>query len=346
MKIKLFDFLRRYAIALGWVYFTILFGWLLLYLIFGSGGGYLALLNNLVVYLFFPLPLIGMIALITQRRDLIVGTVLGVIAFLWFWGPLFMLDIGTLTREKKRPDLIVMTYNVLGMHEDVNPAIAVIRAEEADVVFLQEVNLTMAVALQNQLADEYPYQILDPQEGVHGMGILSRYPLTVTDMELPPGWVGAPQVLKMDRGGQQVILLNFHSHPYAFGTRENYLAYQEQRIKQANALLSFATQTKQPLIIAGDANDTSLSKTYQTITNGSLKDAWREAGFGLGHTFPGSDIPGSARLKIGDWYIPQWLTRIDYIFVSPQWEVVSARMAQFDGVSDHRGVVAELFLGE
>ena len=38
----------------------------------------------------------------------------------------------------------------------------------------------MAVALQNQLADEYPYQILDPQEGVHGMGILSQYPLIVS----------------------------------------------------------------------------------------------------------------------------------------------------------------------
>jgi endonuclease/exonuclease/phosphatase family metal-dependent hydrolase len=77
-----------------------------------------------------------------------------------------------------------------------------------------------------------------------------------------------------------------------------------------------------------------------------LHDTWQEAGFGFGHTFPGSDIPGSSRPKFGNWYVPQWLTRIDYVFVSSHWGVSSASMAQFDGVSDHRGVVAELVLGE
>jgi endonuclease/exonuclease/phosphatase (EEP) superfamily protein YafD len=342
MKPRIKDFSRRYAVALGWVYFTLLFGWLFLYLIFGSRGGYLDIVSNLAVYLFFPLPVIALLGLFTRRRDLIGGTIIGVIAFLWFWGALFTPDFGSLTRKNPQPKLTVITYNVLGMHEYVDPVIAVIRSEDPDVVFLQEVNPTMAVALQNELANEYPFQILDPRDTVHGMGTLSRYPLNEADIELPPAWIGVPQILDLDLDGTPVKLVNFHSHPYAFRNREIYQTFQELRQQQAYELLAFATLTEEPLIIAGDANDTSLSRTYQTITSGALQDVWREAGFGLGHTFPGSDIPGSARWKIGDWSIPQWLTRIDYIFVSPHWEVVSARMAQFDGVSDHRGVVAEL----
>jgi hypothetical protein len=35
-----------------------------------------------------------------------------------------------------------------------------------------------------------------------------------------------------------------------------------------------------------------------------------------------------------------------WTFVSQEWGVASARLAEFDGVSDHRGVIAELFLIE
>ena len=79
-----------------------------------------------------------------------------------------------------------------------------------------------------------------------------------------------------------------------------------------------------------------ISEAYQIFT-GELHDARREAGFGLGHTFPGSTVPGSDRPKIGGWYVPRWLARIDYIFFSDDWTAVVARTAQIDGVSDHRG---------
>jgi endonuclease/exonuclease/phosphatase (EEP) superfamily protein YafD len=41
--------------------------------------------------------------------------------------------------------------------------------------------------------------------------------------------------------------------------------------------------------------------------------------------------------------VPQgW--RIDYVFHSDEWVTISARMAQIDGVSDHRGAIAVLKL--
>jgi endonuclease/exonuclease/phosphatase family metal-dependent hydrolase len=216
----------------------------------------------------------------------------------------------------------------------------------ADVVCLQEVTPRLAVAMKAELLEDYPYQIIDPRETVEGMGTISRYPIQLTGEKLPMGWVGVPQVMAMDFDGNPVTLVNFHTYPYSFGSDEAYQRLHDKRYTQAQIIASFARETEIPLILAGDANDISLSDTYRIITRAPLKDAWHEAGLGLGHTFPGSKVSGSSRPKLGKWYVPQWLTRIDYVFVSPHWGVSSVRMAQFDGVSDHRGVMAELFLGE
>ena len=92
-----------------------------------------------------------------------------------------------------------------------------------------------------------------------------------------------------------------------------------------------------------DAN-WSRSARLTRFLRASCTTPWREAGFGLGHTFPGSTVPGSDRPKIGGWYVPRWLARIDYIFFSDDWTAVEVRTAQIDGVSDHRGAVAVLEL--
>jgi endonuclease/exonuclease/phosphatase family metal-dependent hydrolase len=91
-------------------------------------------------------------------------------------------------------------------------------------------------------------------------------------------------------------------------------------------------------------NDVFLNSPYRMLTNSGLRDAWLEAGFGLGHTFPGNKSPGTSRTHIGDVYIPEWLVRIDYIFVTPEWNVSSAYIARTDGYSDHRPVVAILHM--
>ncbi len=346
MKTRILDFLKRYAVALGWAYFTILFSWLALYLLVGDRFRILGLVNNIAVCLFFPLPIIVAIAIISRRKELTYGAILGSVFFLWFWGALFMPRLTVPKGGNPRPPLMVMTYNVLGMHEFTDPIIDVIRTVDADVVFLQEVNPLLAAALHSELINDYPYQIIDPRMTVEGMATVSRFPIHLTGEQLPMGWVGVPQVMEMDFEGKSIILVNFHTYPYSFRSQEAYRSLQEKRRAQAQILADFASEIKEPIILAGDANDTSLSKTYRIIMHSPLKDAWYEAGFGLGHTFPGSDIPGSSRPQIGPWYVPQWLTRIDYVFVSPHWGVTSARVAPFDGVSDHRGVVAELVLGE
>ncbi|HSF81347.1 MAG TPA: endonuclease/exonuclease/phosphatase family protein [Anaerolineales bacterium] len=312
--------------------------WLALYLLTGERLLLIALLDNVVVYFFMPLPLVLLAAAYTHRWELWVGTLLGAAAFAWLWGGLFLPPPSRATAGVET--LTVMTYNVLGWHEFSDPVIATIRQEAPDVVLIQELNPSLARALQTELADEYPYQVLDPQTGVTGMGTLSRYPLRPHDQELPLDWIGAPQELLLDWNGHTLSLVNFHMQSSTMGGLNRYGLDNQKRTRQARALAEFAAGAG-PLIAGGDANSTPLTAAYRLLSS-QLQDAWGQAGFGLGHTFPGSDIPGSMRPRLAGVPVPQWLARIDYIFHSTQLKTLQARTARFDGVSDHRGVVAVL----
>lgn len=329
--------------AITITYFILLYGWLFLYILLGDSFAYLGLINSLAVYLFFPLLPALVVSLWTKRKALIAAALLGAAIFLWFWGPLFTPHLYPGQNESNPGTQIkVMTYNVLGKQEHTAQAVNVIRNSNADLVFIQELNPQLAEEVRENLTDDYPYQVLDPQVSAYGMGTISRYPLILSDEQMPLEWIGVPQIILMDFNGAELTLLNFHTYPLAMCsiacTNENF----RYREAQAQAIASFVSRVQGPLIAAGDTNATRLNDTIQIILNSGLKDAWWEAGTGLGHTFPGSDIPGSDRPRIGVWLVPKWLARIDYVFVSAHWPVENAYLADFDGVSDHRGVIVDL----
>jgi endonuclease/exonuclease/phosphatase (EEP) superfamily protein YafD len=232
-----------------------------------------------------------------------------------------------------------MTYNVLAWHDHTEPILATIRAENPDILALQELNFNLAKVIQLDLGEIYPYQVLEPRDNPTGIGVFSKFPIHLTGEKLPLRWVGGPQVLELEWNGEPVILVNFHMTPTTglFPVKE-----QEQRFRSREAeaqLLADLARRSDTVIMAGDANMNSLSDAYQIITS-ELEDSFRQAGFGLGHTFPGSNIPESDRPQIAGWYVPTWLTRIDYVFHSHDWETISSRTARIDGVSDHRGVLS------
>ncbi len=333
--------IARYLVAANWVYFTLLFGWLALSAFTGDRLALVALANLLAVYLFLPLPLALLSAWYSRRVKLWAFSLAALLVFLWQWGGLFL---PPLSAAPTSPALRVLTFNALGYAAQPEPQLAMIRGEDADVVLLQELNPALAALLASDLAEQYPYQVLDPQPGVHGMGVLSKYPLSPAGEILPLDWVGEPQVLEMAWQGQQIALVNFHMIPSTLGTLPILDEQSRYRQAQAQAIVELARR-RGPLIAAGDANTSPTSQAYRILA-GPLHDAWADAGFGLGHTFPGSDGPGSSRPSLAGIAAPMWLARIDYIFASPQWRVYTASAAPFDGVSDHRGVVAEFVLGE
>jgi endonuclease/exonuclease/phosphatase family metal-dependent hydrolase len=116
-----------------------------------------------------------------------------------------------------------------------------------------------------------------------------------------------------------------------------------ERERQARTIAAFAAAHPIPLIVLGDFNAGDLSSAYGIVTR-TLRDAWREAGWGAGNTFPGADSPGSSRRIVAGIPAPMWLVRIDYVFHSDHWRAVSAWIGPWDGFSDHRPVAARLAL--
>ncbi len=329
------------TIAVAWVYLVLLYGWFALYLFTGDRIGYVGLANYVAQWFFLPLPLVLFTALAVRRRSLWTGLAAAVLIFLWLWGGLFLPRPAP--ARAAIPTLRVMTYNVLGMHGIPAPSLGVIRAVAADVVFIQELSPQVAAAINAEMADLYPYQVLDPGPGPIGMGLISKVPLVESLERLPLDWVGRPQIYELDWAGETILLVNFHTYstrPAPLAPLNNNFRLREA---QAQALADLAARLDGPLIVAGDANASPLNDAYKIIDR-QLDDAWAQAGFGFGHTFPGSDLEVSDRPRVFGIPLPQWLWRIDYVFASRHWQVSAAHLTPFDGYSDHRGVIAELVL--
>jgi endonuclease/exonuclease/phosphatase (EEP) superfamily protein YafD len=325
----------------GWLYVALLCGWAVTRSLAGDRWWWLFTLNSLAVYLFVPAPAVLLIAVLRRRVALVLGAFLALALGLVLYGHLFLPALGR--AEPSGCPLAVMTYNVLGFNDHPDRVVAAVRAADSDLVALQELSPAMAEAIRQTLSAAYPYQQLDPQEGVSGLGIISRYPLYQTGEELAGHWVGRPQMLQLQLCGASVTVI--HAHPYATnpGPPSGMEASIAAREGQARVIRDYARSHPGPLIVPLDLNASPQSVAYALVTD-ELQDAWRAAGWGLGHTFPGAAGPGSSRPALAGIPAPRWLVRIDYLFHSDHFVAVEATLGPWDGSSDHRPVLARLVL--
>jgi endonuclease/exonuclease/phosphatase (EEP) superfamily protein YafD len=250
------------------------------------------------------------------------------------WGQLFLPHR---VPDAAGPRLVVLAYNALGYNLNAAETVRVVREAGADVVALQELNPATAAAIERDLAGVYPFRWLEPREGVSGAGLLSKFPM-VLGTPLPDiDWVGRPLVAELEVGGSRVTVIRFHA---ASGP-----GHLRRRERQAAQLAAFARSHDGPLVLAGDLNATDQHRAYALITS-ELHDAWRVAGWGWGHTFPGPPTrrQGGSRPVVLGVPAPMWLIRVDYVFYSSDLAALDAHLAPFSATSDHRGVVATLAL--
>ncbi|MBL8064040.1 MAG: endonuclease/exonuclease/phosphatase family protein [Anaerolineales bacterium] len=265
--------------------------------------------------------------------------------FLFMYGRFFIPKGGGISDSNDH--LKVMTYNMLVYTPETGAVGNVIREEAADIVFMQETSFGMSEYLENEMKDLYPYQLHFPSDVPVGMSLISKHPFALIYSELGGAGGGTPILLDVNWNGQTVHVLNFHMPPTAFWAMmdmQRVKKLSESRTHHAQRIDRFLVEHSGPAIVAGDVNDVFLNDAYATLINSGLQDAWLEGGLGLGHTFPGNESPGTSRPQIAGIFFPEWMVRIDYIFVSSDWEVLSTYLAETDGYSDHRGVVSILRL--
>jgi endonuclease/exonuclease/phosphatase (EEP) superfamily protein YafD len=337
--------IQNLFLALGDLAFVLVFAWYAVSFFTHGQFAWVSMLNMFAFEVFLLLIPFALAGFFLRVRRIQIAALIALALFVFMFGKLFIPRQKTVPSS---PDVLkVMTYNMLAFTPDVSMVADVIREEDADIVFMQETSFAMADFLQKEMLDEYPYQIHDPSDVPLGMSVISKYPFEPIDYDLGDSWVGMPIPLAVNWNRQLVHVLNFHMLPTSVGVVTDFGLVgrlSRSREQHADSINRFVGQYPVPAIVAGDANDVSLNNAYRMLVNSGLQDAWAEAGFGLGHTFPGNKSPGTSRLQMGGFYIPEWLVRIDYIFASQDWEVLSAHLARTDGYSDHRGVVAFLRL--
>ena len=328
---------RAAAVVMVDTYLAALIGWLIVVAVVGDRPEPLYVINSLGVYWFAPLPVALLAALALRHWPGLTLALAGALVWAAVFGPFFLPALQPVPAGQP---LRVMTSNLLGYNPDTAGAVAALRASGADLIGLNELSLATADAVGSDLRAEYPYQVLDPRRGVTGSGIISRYPLTLAAVpfvadERVGVWMGPPLAVDVAVNGQTVTVVLFHTYS---GPQ-----WGNERRAAARALADYAAAHPGPVIVMGDLNATELSLAYRSLAR-PLRDAWAAQGWGLGHTFPGSLVPGSSRPVIAGVPVPQWLVRIDFIFYSPGLAAASASIGPWDGGSDHRPVLADLIL--
>lgn len=330
--------------TLGCLYLTLLLGWVICRFAFEDRWWWLVLLNSFAVYLFVPLPGLMLVLPFVRRRAVGLGGLIALLLAAHLFGGLFLPRDGK--AQAALNTVTVMTYNVLGSNERSNDVVDAIRSAGADVVALQELSPVVAQAIREGLTGDFPYQILEPRQGVTGLGVIARFSLRPTGDALAGAWIGAPQVLAMDVHGTEVVLINAHAVSMSIqgaNWPERMEAAAREREQQMKTLTDFVRARPEPVLAVGDFNMTDQHRAYRTVTQ-SLGDAWREVGFGLGHTFPGQAPGPLRRHSVAAPAGLRWLVRIDYVFHSDRWRALSASTGPWDRTSDHRPVVADLML--
>jgi len=273
--------------------------------------------------LLLPAPLLLALAWWRGRRALAVAAVVPSLA-LAVWA----LDAAGLSRGEPAGDplLRVATANLALDNPRVEDAAAALLAEDPQVVVLQEVTPGLWSRLATTpLARALPHHVVDAREGYHGSAVLSATPVTGEVRALGHGDVLETRV---DVGGTtapttptSLLLVDVHvpAPVPANGTGpwSAHLAELE------------ATYAARPgVLLAGDFNATADHAALRQVLDGGLRDAWDEAGRGLGGTFPHRGA------------LPSVL-RLDHVLVGSGLVATEARTVDLPG-SDHRALVADV----
>jgi endonuclease/exonuclease/phosphatase (EEP) superfamily protein YafD len=316
------------------IYTSCIILWIIFRDLTGDISLFIILLNYLGVWLFFPILIFIPWGLFSRNRTFRVLIILPVSIFLWFYASAFFLK----GSGESHPEffLRVVTLNLHIENQPDEDFILNLERLSPDLYAFQEVSSYSEAILTQNLSDRYPYH---QYNGSEGLAIYSRYP--IGDGISPSGGDSPFQSVTILVDGNSIHLVNSHLAQtrllefMATGNADFIREAVALRSAQIDEILDVVGQLSLPTILACDCNMTPLTQTYSQITD-VLQDAYLMKGWGLGHTLliPRSfEIPSTINLPF---------QRIDYIFVSFEFNILSAALQYEDMGSDHRPLMAEL----
>lgn len=257
----------------------------------------------------------------------------------WVFGPVMGWSFG-LARLAPAPagaHLRVMTYNVKWGTRGATAVMTNVAAADPDILIMQDA----MGAVDNVLA-----RLKKP--GLYVVRfmqftVLSKYPITdvLYNTSVPVRRYHTFLRCTIHVQGQSITLYDAHlmTPRYALGSladngTEGAGDLQQNarvRLQEAVTLAEHVRTANGPVIVAGDLNAPVQSRVCRALTDGGLRDAFSEAGWGYGYTYGQSTA------------LKRPFVRIDHILLSPEWAVVNCREGRARG-SDHSPVIADLIL--
>lgn len=221
------------------------------------------------------------------------------------------------TREES---LVVVSANVYSRNRNADAVYQWLQQSDADVVFLSEVDAWWAHRIASWTAD-WPHQLIRPRDDNFGLALISRHPISDSEMFDLDGFDPAVQCRVQAPSGEWTIV-GLHPFPPAGG------AYSTLRNQQLASASQRIRSLPRPRVVLGDLNSTSSSpffRDFMEVTG--LEDS--RVGFGWQPTWPA----GNPVLRVP----------IDHCLVEPAIQVLDRHVGPDVG-SDHLPVCVKLIL--
>ncbi|GGQ94126.1 endonuclease/exonuclease/phosphatase family protein [Deinococcus ruber] len=217
------------------------------------------------------------------------------------------------------PTLRLMTYNVARGAGGAAALATTLRAQNPDVVCLQETNTVKAGVLEELLRGLPDYRAVRSREVV----LLSRFPVLAQQQRPLTGSSRTLLSATLEVRGQRLNVID--AHFTTIPLRGGWLKARDARNQQLGALLDMTTALPGALAVCGDFNTPARGLVYAALKR-TFGNAFEQAGTGAGYSFP-SGFP---------------VARIDHVWLRGV-RAVSASVPD-SRASDHRPLVVGLAL--
>jgi vancomycin resistance protein VanJ len=241
--------------------------------------------------------------------------------------------------------LKIATFNMWGGNPHQAQVTGWLRKIDADIVLLQEVPASFASSGVIDLRAVYPFQFREETpEQWWSNAVLSKHLIqSVKLLDVQEGYFSTRQRFEIRVGETDMLIYNIHlTYPMRAEPRLETSSFwlrtiarydAARRDAEIRAMLNELAGETLPCIVAGDFNMSAQSRMYGRIAR-IMHDSFREAGTGIGGTWPISAVAGFPRI------IPP-LLRLDYIWHSAHFRAMSAEVGPKLG-SDHLPVLVTL----
>jgi vancomycin resistance protein VanJ len=278
------------------------------------------LFNSLLPASLFPALVLLPLALAFRRWRVVVTLLSPVIGLLVMYNYVFLPQ--SLPAAPAGTEISILTFNINLGNRDFEAVAQLIRAADADLVALQEINRAAYFYLDDDLADIYPYRTFHPDNAPPGQAVLSKYPILEDSYwQVERGH----QRVVVEIDGQQVVFYNVH--PVHFSLNRRALFNFDGQQREIDDILQRLGNEEGALIIAGDFNTSDQTDMYERFA-ALYGDTFRAVGAGFGLTFP-SRLP---------------LARLDYVFYNAAFIPLDAEVWYTNTGSDHFPLYVRLTL--